>query len=253
MMTLSPLHPDSGDRIALFFDAENAEASAVQKVIDELSLRGRITVRRAYGDFLGETLRPWREASARFDLTLCHTPPGPSGKNSADIALVIGAMDLIHSTTAEAIALVTTDSDFTPLATRAREAGMLVYAFGRAHASERFRLSVTRFTDVDILGQSQGGYMPTNQAEPLENAISFLRETIRSVTQGASASVPLELIERLLLRRYSDFDCRRFGARNLRELVERIPGTTIEIAEGIDRVRYRKDRRRSRPSSIPAS
>jgi uncharacterized LabA/DUF88 family protein len=137
-------------RIALFIDAENVPASLATVIIDEAKQHGALFHRRVYGDFSRPALAAWLEVAPRFALTNCQTVSGAAGKNGADIALVIEAMDLLHSGAVDMFCLATGDSDFTQLAMRLRQGGKLVVGVGMPQASALFRAACDVFKAVDI-------------------------------------------------------------------------------------------------------
>ncbi|HTM76151.1 MAG TPA: NYN domain-containing protein, partial [Devosia sp.] len=119
-------------RIAVLFDAENCAADAVAPVLQQLRLRGTVCIRRAIGDFSGSLLAPWVQQARLCGIELIMQPSLGRGKNSADIMLAVEAMDILHGGAVGAIALVSSDRDFTPLALRLRRSGLDVLGFGRA-------------------------------------------------------------------------------------------------------------------------
>jgi uncharacterized LabA/DUF88 family protein len=138
-------------RIALLIDADNATASLIDDIMRDVAGRGDITVRRAFGDWASPHLQQWRaklHASAIVPVQQFAYSPG---KNATDMAMVINAMDLLHSGTVDAFALVSSDSDFTPLAVRIREAGLDVYGYGHVKTAEAFQRACTHFTIADRL------------------------------------------------------------------------------------------------------
>ena len=119
-------------RIALLIDAENTPPSCLPRVLAELQSAGVVTVRRAYGAWQARHLRGWRAAADRHDVDRIGQDRLVRGKNASDIALVIDAMTLLHAGTVDVLAIVSSDSDFAPLAVRARERGVTVLGFGEA-------------------------------------------------------------------------------------------------------------------------
>lgn len=131
--------PSSRPRLAVLVDAENIPARLADEIFAAVAERGEPIVRRIYGDFSDARLAGWHKALARHALTAQQTFAVSSGKNAADIALVIDAMDLLHRGTVEGFCLVTGDGDFTRLATRIREQGLDVFGYGGPQAAASFR------------------------------------------------------------------------------------------------------------------
>jgi uncharacterized protein (TIGR00288 family) len=140
-------------RIALLIDADNAPAAKVGDVLNDLARYGECNIRRAYGNWTKSELKAWieelHESAIRpmqqFDLT--------KQKNAADMALAIDAVELLHSSQPDAFAIMSSDSDFTPLVHYLREKGRAVYGYGRANTPAPFKSACTQFTIVDQLGK----------------------------------------------------------------------------------------------------
>lgn len=147
----------------LFIDAENMPASLAAAILDEAKQHGSLFHRRVYGDFSRPTLAPWLEAIPRHALTACQTVAGAAGKNGADIALVIDALDLFHTTDANVFCLATCDGDFTQLAMRIRQGGGTFFGMGMAHASARFRSACDSFKIIDVPKAQPKPALPTGK------------------------------------------------------------------------------------------
>jgi len=116
--------------LAVLIDADNAQASLVKELLDEGARYGTATVKRAYGDWTTTKLKGWKGELHRHAIQPMQQFRYTDGKNATDSALIIDAMDLLHSKNVDGFCLVSSDSDFTRLATRIREAGLIVYGFG---------------------------------------------------------------------------------------------------------------------------
>jgi uncharacterized LabA/DUF88 family protein len=140
---------DERMRIALLIDADNASTSSLEYVLDEIANFGVANVRRAYGDWGSPHLRGWREALLANAIQPMQQIAYTSKGNASDMAMVIDAMDLLHSGRFDAFALMSSDSDFTPLAMHLRARGAQVYGFGRAKTPTAFKSACTTFFHVD--------------------------------------------------------------------------------------------------------
>ncbi len=120
----------SKDNLAVLIDADNASPCAVRQLLTEVAKYGRATVRRAYGDWTGENLRSWKTALLEHSILPFQQFAYTKGKNATDAAMVIDAMDLLYSNRFDGFCIVSSDSDFTRLASRIRESGLAVYGFG---------------------------------------------------------------------------------------------------------------------------
>ena len=138
-------------RLAVLIDAENASACHAQAVFEAAETLGEARVRRIYGDFSNGRLASWSAAIRNFAIVPCHQPALVKGKNAADIALAIDAVDLSHRAGLDGFLLVSSDSDFTRLAQRLREGGFAVYGFGERKTPQAFRAACHRF---EIVGKA---------------------------------------------------------------------------------------------------
>lgn len=136
-------------RIALLIDADNASVSTLNYVLDEIADLGIANVRRAYGDWGSPHLRGWRDALLSSAIQPMQQIAYVSKGNASDMAMVVDAMDLLHSGRFDAFALMSSDSDFTPLVMRLRASNMRVYGFGRTKTSAAFKAACTTFFNVD--------------------------------------------------------------------------------------------------------
>ena len=141
-------------RLAVLIDADNASARHARAVFEAVATLGEATVRRIYGDFSNGRLTAWNAAIRSFAIVQHQQPAHAKGKNAADIALVIDAMDLMYRERLDGFVLVSSDSDFTRLAQRLREGGFRVYGFGESKTPHAFRNACHRFA---ILGKPVSG------------------------------------------------------------------------------------------------
>ena len=136
-------------KIALFIDADNISAKFGKQIIDTLESRGEIFIRRIYGNWEKLSLHGWNESILNFSLRAVQQPDFAAGKNATDMSLAIDAMDVLYDGKAEIFALVSNDSDFTPLVIRLREGGINVIGMGNENASVAFRNACNEFIDFD--------------------------------------------------------------------------------------------------------
>ena len=138
-------------RLAVLIDGENASARIAEALFTEIATLGEASARRIYGDAASPALRGWIDVLPRWAIQWQQNFQNTKGKNSGDIALVIDAMDLLHSGRFDGFCLVSSDSDFTRLAARIREQGVPVYGFGERKTPESFRQACTRFIYTENL------------------------------------------------------------------------------------------------------
>ena len=142
--------------IALLIDADNASHSGIDPVLTVLAELGQVNIRRAYGNWAKPALANWNKITHRFGLQPVQQFDLTKGKNATDMAMTIDAIDLLYGGKVDGFGIMSSDSDFTPLVTRLRQDGLLVYGFGSAKAPEAFKTACTRFIDVDQLIRTSG-------------------------------------------------------------------------------------------------
>ena len=135
--------------LAVLIDADNISAKHVNAIFAEITSFGEASVRRIYGDFSASSLKKWSNVLADHAIVPIHQPANTVGKNASDIALVIDGMDLLHSGRVDGFVLVSSDSDFTRLASRIREHGLPVYGIGERKTPAAFRKACRRFVFIE--------------------------------------------------------------------------------------------------------
>ena len=133
------------ERLAVLIDSDNTTASVTTELLDEIAKYGTPTIKRAYGDWTTQQLAGWKKELPRHAIQPIQQFAHTSGKNSTDSALIIDAMDLLYAGNVEGFVIVSSDSDYTRLATRLRESGMTVYGIGRRNTPEPFVAGCDRF------------------------------------------------------------------------------------------------------------
>ena len=172
--------------VALLIDADNASWLTIDPVLTVLAELGTVNVRRAYGNWAKDALKGWRDMTVKhgiepqqqFDLT--------KGKNATDMKMTIDAMDLLFRGRVTAFGIMSSDSDFMPLAMRIRQDGVPVYGFGSAKTPEAFKQACTRFIDVDALARAASP-RPARVAEPATIADPAAKPTVAAAQPAAKA------------------------------------------------------------------
>jgi uncharacterized LabA/DUF88 family protein len=221
----------NNDRLAILIDADNAQASIVAELLAEISRYGTASVKRAYGDWTTPNLKGWKEHLHKHAIQPIQQFSYTTGKNATDSSLIIDAMDLLHSGRFDGFCLVSSDSDFTRLATRLRESGVAVYGFGEAKTPEPFVSACDRFIYTEILRPK-----PTSEAVPKGLANAPLAEVIRPAIEASvreNGWAPLSAVGSILLKMHPSFDPRNYGFSKLGELVRKQPFVEVnEVAAG---------------------
>jgi uncharacterized LabA/DUF88 family protein len=142
---------EPSQRLAVLIDADNAQAAVIEGLLAEVARFGEATVKRIYGDFTAPTSAQWKKVLNQFAIKPVQQFAYTSGKNATDSTLIIDAMDLLYTRRFDGFCLVSSDSDFTGLALRIREEGLMVYGFGEQKTPEAFRNACHRFVFTEVL------------------------------------------------------------------------------------------------------
>ena len=220
-------------RFAVLVDADNIPAQWAAAIFREIASFGDATVRRIYGDFASSNLNSWRKVLQEHALIPHHQPAYTTGKNSSDIALVIDAMDLLHSHRVDGFVLVSSDSDFTRLASRVREEGLDVIGIGQERTPESLRKACKRFILLENLieqiapaaapeakGKAAGPSTPApaRQTQPPSKAVPLVLD---AMSKQEEEWVSLSAIGSHLHAANPDFDPRTYGHTKLVDLLEK--------------------------------
>jgi len=223
-------------RFAILIDADNTSPQIAGGLFEEIAKFGEASVRRIYGDFSTPQLKSWAEILQKYAIDPYQQFAYTKGKNASDIALVIDAMDLLHSGRFDGFCLVSSDSDFTRLASRLREQGADVYGFGTQRTPESFRQACRRFIYTEnLLPEAQAvasdAMQRTKPLQPPSAAIPILKKAIEQV-DSEDGWVSLGQIGQQLTNLVSDFDTRSYGFKKLSELVRNTGAFQVEKDAG---------------------
>ena len=169
-------------KIAVLIDADNTQLSKLEAVLHEVSTYGRIVVKKAYGNWRKDSLKNWEPELKRLAIRAEQQFDYVTGKNTTDIAMVIGAMDLLHNNMYDALVLVSSDSDFTPLAIRLRESGLYIIGAGVTTTPESFKNACDDFILIDYLSKAD--------EKPARKTKKATRSTKKSAAESAPATEP---------------------------------------------------------------
>ncbi|MBZ9676907.1 NYN domain-containing protein [Mesorhizobium sp. ES1-1] len=230
-------------RLAVLIDADNASAKIADGLFQEIAKIGEASVRRIYGDFSSAHSKGWAELLARHAIIPHQQFAYTSGKNATDIALVIDAMDLLHSGRFDGFCLVSSDCDFTRLASRIREQGVAVFGFGEKKTPESFRLACRRFIYTEDFERSPvkiQGAVPAAKTLKLSSAATPMLKKVISQMESEDGWVPLGAFGKQLSTLFSDFKPRAYGFSKLSDLVKGTAAFEIETTKaGAMRIRTR--------------
>jgi uncharacterized protein (TIGR00288 family) len=228
--------PDFNRNVALLIDADNASPDSLDPVLTVLAELGTVNVRRAYGNWQKAALKGWAqmihrhaiEPQQQFDVT--------KGKSATDMKMTIDAMDLLYRGQVHGFGIMSSDSDFMPLAMRIRQDGLPVYGFGTAKTPESFRQACTRFIEVEALIEAARGDVveapqKTEKAKVDPELLKLLTDAWKATKRDEKGFARLSEVGQVAGNR-SSFDARNYGYSRLSELVEAIPNFTTEKREG---------------------
>jgi uncharacterized LabA/DUF88 family protein len=244
-------------RLAVLIDADNAQPGIAVELLAEVAKFGIAQVKRAYGDWDGTRLTGWKTHLLAQSIRPVQQYAYTSGKNATDTAMIIDAMDLLHSGRFDGFCLVSSDSDFTSLAQRIRESGLTVYGFGERKTPESFVAACDRFIYVENLTQAAepapAGAAP--QPAPRSPAAKLkgdaaLVNLLRNAVEAASDDdgwADLGTIGNILIKQRPDFDSRTWGYPKLSDLISATTLFAIERrspGDGKPSIIYARDKRR---------
>jgi hypothetical protein len=219
-----------GRNIALLIDADNSRPDSLEDVLTILGDLGIVNIRRAYGNWSKPGLKGWSaivhrhaiEPQQQFDVT--------KGKNATDMKMTIDAMDLLYGGRVGGFGIMSSDSDFMPLAMRIRQNGLPVYGFGATKTPEAFRQACTRFIDLSAVDEETAA-APSATRQIDEELLKVLGDAWKASKRDEQGYATLsELGQRAANR--SSFDARSYGFTRLSDLIESLPNFTIRREDG---------------------
>ena len=220
-------------KIVVLIDADNAQESKIGLILSELSSHGHIIVKRAYGDWSSPYLKNWRETLNVLAVQPIQQFAYTTGKNSTDTAMIIDAMDLLYTENFDAFALVSSDSDFTKLASRLKESEIYVFGFGQHKTPISFRNACDDFiftenlkTDEEV--ETEKAQMAKeNQKDRTREAVQILHQAWQKQSDD-EGWIGVSVAGQMVKRMHPDFDPRTYGASKMSELVDSL-GEYLEI------------------------
>ncbi|MEG0830050.1 MAG: NYN domain-containing protein [Anaerovoracaceae bacterium] len=218
-------------RFALLIDADNVSAKYINPILDELSKYGNVTYKRIYGDWTSRQNVSWKEELLRSSITPIQQFSYTTGKNATDSALIIDAMDILYTSRVDGFCIVSSDSDFTKLASRIRESGLTVIGMGEKKTPLAFRKACDIFTRLELLANGE----EPNQALPEPAVNNVMQEEVKEVDKAVIEEAIVKIITgnvndgresglaeigNRLVKLYPDFDVRSYGYSLLSKLLE---------------------------------
>jgi uncharacterized LabA/DUF88 family protein len=258
---------ENAAKLAVLIDADNAQPTSTDGLLAEVAKYGTAHVKRAYGDWTGTSLKGWKDQLLAQSIQPIQQFAYTSGKNATDAAMVIDAMDLLYSERFDGFCIVSSDSDFTRLAARIRESGLIVYGFGERKTPKPFVAACDKFIYIENLTYAQNAAEPTGavpKPTPRASAAKLKGDTalvnqLRTAVEAASDEdgwAALANVGHIITKQQPDFDARNYGyaklsdlmaATTLFELEHRSPG------DGKPGIIYALDKRQGKRTKISSA
>mgnify|MGYP003266485794 CR=1 FL=1 len=248
---------DKDLRLAVLIDADNASRTAMKDVMAEVAVYGTPTIKRIYGDWTSPNMNSWKSILLETAITPVQQYSYTTGKNSTDSAMIIDAMDILYSGHCDGFVLVSSDSDFTRLATRLREAGMKVYGMGEKKTPKPFIVACDKFVYIEVIRAAAKQAAEAAKKEEAQAKKAAKKESKKCQTSNSPA--PDEIVEliaesvedlceedglahmgklgNLLLKKQPDFDPRNYGFSKLSKLIRALDRFQI-VPQGEENVEY---------------
>ena len=211
---------ETKQRIALFIDADNAPAGKFEDVLSEVANYGVVTIRKAYGNWKSPTLKAWEDLLHEYAIQPIQQYDLTKGKNASDIAMVIDAMDVMYTKQIDVMCFVSSDSDFTPMVTRAIAEGKVVLGFGERKTPSPFVNACSKFLYLDKEKEETKATVKSKNIKSDTKLIHLLRQAIEA-TEDENGWAPLGPVGSNISNKTS-FDTRNYGFKNLSSLFKAI-------------------------------
>jgi len=220
------------EKLAVLIDADNVPYAYIKEMLDEIAKYGNPTIKRIYADWTKPTASGWKGVLLENAITPIQQYSYTTGKNSSDSALIIDAMDLLYSEKVDGFCIVSSDSDFTRLATRLREAAMFVIGIGERKTPRPFITACDKFIYIEILKkeresesierrnkQSKPKVEPSSVSKVDQELIDLIKNSIDEISDD-SGWVFLGILGNFLIKKKTDFDPRNYGFVKLSPLIK---------------------------------
>ena len=239
------------EKLAVLIDADNAQPAIVDGVLSEIAKYGTANVKRIYGDWTLSALKGWKEVLLQYSIQPIQQFGYTSGKNATDSALIIDAMDLLYTGKFDGFCIVSSDSDFTKLASRIREAGLFVYGFGERKTPKAFVSACDKFVFTEVL-RSKDDYTEkirrktTGELKKDTKLANLLRNAVEASSDD-SGWAHLASVGSNIAKQAPEFDPRNYGYKKLGDLASATTLFQIEervVGDGPSKSIYLKDKRK---------
>lgn len=238
-------------KLAVLIDADNAQPSIVEGLLAEIAKYGTANVKRIYGDWTGSQLRSWKEVLLLLSIQPIQQFRYTVGKNATDAAMIIDAMDLLYTNKFDGFCIVSSDSDFTKLASRIRESGLVVYGFGEKKTPGPFVSACDKFIYTEVLTFKEDDTLSikrksANALKQDTKLVNLLRNAVEASSDD-SGWAHLAPMGSTIAKQAPEFDPRNYGYKKLGELLAATKLFQIEertVGDGPSKAVYLKDKRK---------
>ena len=246
---------DNELRFAILIDADNISDKYIKIILDEISNSGVATYKRIYGDWTNPQLASWKHVLLENSIIPMQQYSYTTGKNSTDSAMIIDAMDILYSGNCDGFVLVSSDSDFTRLAIRLREAGMKVYGMGEKKTPKPFIVACDKFVYIEVIrAAAQQAAQQEKESVPQKSSKKSSKKAAQqAVSAPAASAVPQDMVEliadslenlcdedgytlmgklsNLLMKKQPDFDPRNYGFSKLSKMIKSLDRFEVDVRQ----------------------
>lgn len=208
-------------KLAVLIDGDNIPSRYIKEMMEEITKYGTPTIKRIYGDWTNPRLGKWKDVLLENAITPIQQYGYTTGKNATDSAMIIDAMDILYSDKVDGFCLVSSDSDFTKLATRLREAGMQVYGIGEKKTPNPFIVACDKFIYLEILHQEEKGEKGKREKREVDKITPQVQRLLKNSVADAADEDGWAFmgdVGKLILKKQPNFDPRNFGFEKLTPL-----------------------------------
>ncbi|MFQ5597826.1 MAG: NYN domain-containing protein [Nitrospiria bacterium] len=241
---------DRSEKLAVLIDAENAQPAIIDGLLAEVAKYGTANVKRIYGDWTLPGLKGWKDVLLQHSIQPMQQFGYTKGKNATDSAMIIDGMDLLYTNQFDGFCIVSSDSDFTKLASRIRESGLLVYGFGERKTPDAFVSACDKFIYTELLRPKDDAETikrrSSNELKQDTKLVNLLRNAVEASSDD-SGWAHLAPVGGNIAKQSPEFDPRNYGYKKLGELVASTKLFEIEerpVGDGQSKAVYLKDRRK---------
>jgi hypothetical protein len=246
---MADTEPNATKRLALLIDGDNIRADYLPKIMMKAKEFGSVTIRRLYGQFADGKMKAWQKLIHDHALTPVQVSPATRGKNATDMKLVVDAMDMLRDRPLDGFVLVSSDSDFTTLASRIRESGLVVYGFGEKKAPSAYKAAFDDFIDAGDLPAPEKRQVRPKKAPTAGHAAPAATKSV-AARHEAKPAIPIEailaaideaadtagwsslgIVGKNVRKVLADFTPKKYGYGTMSDLIDKLPGVEMKRGE----------------------